>query len=143
MLFLLDLSFEKLDLTPRNFFVRDFWEGDTGRSSDGRLVIKGIPPHGVSLLALRSVEGEKPVYLGSSFHVSQGLEVAGWSASPQDGVSLQLERLGKSEGVVDIYYPQTPQDVVCNQGRVEWEKFENGILRLHLKFEGKANLEIR
>jgi alpha-galactosidase len=138
-----NLSFEKLDLPPSKFFARDFWEGDTGRASDGRLVIKGIPPHGVSLLALRPVTGENPVYLGSSFHVSQGLEVANWSASLQDAVSIQVERLGKSEGVVDIYYPRTPQDVVCNQGRVEWEKFEDGILRLHLKFKGKANLEIR
>jgi alpha-galactosidase len=138
-----DLPFEKLDLPPRDFFLREFWAGKTGRVSGGRLVVKGIPPHGVSLLALRPVEREKPVYLGSSFHISQGLEVASWSSSPQDGVSIQLERLGKSEGVVDIYYPRTPQNVVCNQGRVEWEKFEDGVLRLHLEFEGKADLEIR
>jgi len=115
------LPLEKFDLAPnRGYLSRFFWEGTSGWVSGGSLNLGAIPPHGVRLLSLRPKPKDVPVYLGSDLHISQGLEVAQWLATNSEGVHLQLERPGKSQGQIELYLPQPPKRALINKKEIAW-----------------------
>jgi len=138
----LTIPLGKFGLPAGDFFVREFWNGTTSMVSDGELVLKGIPSHGVALLSLRQQRADQYLYLGSSFHVSQGLEVTDWSGEPQNGIRMQLNRPGKAHGMVDVYCPRPPEKIVSNNGKIEWHLLQDRCYRIILEFEKQVILEI-
>jgi len=137
------LPLEVFDLDPSiEYLSRAFWEGTSDWVSEGTLDLRGIPPHGVKLLALRSATKEEPRYLGSNLHISQGLEVAQWSATTPEGVCLQLERPGKSRGEVELYLARPPQRAALNQKEIAWQTSGQDCYKLSVSFEATAVLEI-
>ena len=131
------------DLPAGEYYMRDFWEGSVVKVSDGELIAKAIPAHGVKLVSLRPHQTNAPVYLGSSIHISQGLEVVEWSISTDSGIKLRLERPGETHGVLDLMTPQPINDVICDQEKVEWQQDESGYIRLHLDFDKSVQIEIK
>ena len=100
-----------------------------------------IPAHGVALLALRAIEPAQPQYLGSSLHISQGLEVNGWQ--PGDGETwLELTRPGHSEGSLDLNLPRTPLQARLNGIQIAWESLAEGIYRFQVSFDKLGKLSI-
>ncbi len=138
------LSLEKFDLDPKQAYLsHSFWQGDSGLISDGSLVLSGIPPHGVRLLSLRPKPKDSPVYLGSNLHISQGAEVTQWSATNTEGVRLQLDRPGKSQGEIELYLPNIPQRATLNQQEIAWQKSgKDCCYTFSVIFEQTAELEI-
>ena len=135
----------RFDLPDGDYFAREFWGGSLTRISDGMLHLKGIPAHGVKLVALTpspSPAGrEEPLYLGSDLHISQGLEVTQWSGSPAN-FSLQLERPAQSQGQIELYLPHPPSKVVLNQKEVDWQVLGDDIYRIPVQFQQIANIQI-
>jgi len=147
------LPLEKFDLDPdQGFLSRSFWEGDSGRVSGGALDLSGIPPHGVKLLALRPTPPSIPtdfgeesvgVYLGSDLHISQGLEVTKWTATPSGGVRLRLERLGKAQGEIELYLPRPPRRVTMNRKDIPWQTTGQDCYIFPVSFDQIAEIEIK
>jgi len=138
----MSISLSSFDLPAGEYYIRDFWEGSVVKVSDGALDAKTIPAHGVKLVSLRPHQTTAPVYLGSSFHISQGLEVVEWSISPDSGINLRLEKPGEAHGVLDIMTPQPINDVTCGHNKVEWQQDESGYIRLRLDFDKSVQIEI-
>ncbi len=145
------LPLEKFDLDPDgDYFARSFWGGTTARIGGGVLTLGRIPAHGVRLLSLRSLPPGSPAasgemwgaaYLGSDLHISQGLEVAAWLATP-NGVRLRLERPGKARGEIELALPRLPEQVIFNQRSVDCQPAGLDRYRIPVEFERIAELEI-
>ena len=143
----LDISLEKFQLDPtKNYFSRSFWDGNTDFVARGRLDLRGIPPHGVSLIALTpspSPHGRgEPLYVGSDLHISQGLEVAQWSVSPREGIRLTLERPGQAQGEIGLYLPEAPQKATLNQKEITWLSSADGSYTFAVRFQDRADVRI-
>jgi alpha-galactosidase len=135
------LPLEKFALSPGIYFAREFWNETVTQISDGLLILKSIPAHGVKLLALRPAQTDQACYLGSDLHISQGLEVAEWLESSSK-FNFRLGRPGKASGQVDLYLPRKPERVIINQKEIIYELLGEGIYRLPVDFEQIVEIEI-
>jgi alpha-galactosidase len=149
-----DLDFRLVDFyldREKAYLARSFWDGRSyqvalkqgwaNRALPGDLVFKDVPAHGVVLLAMRQLKADFAQYLGSSLHVSQGMEVAAWEAK-QDGVNLRLERPGLSQGEVDLRLPTQPKAAWINEEPIIWQALEQNVYRFAVKFEKTAQIKI-
>jgi len=129
-----------------SYWGRDFWNGRLHRLSGEEQAIGPIPPHGVRLLAVRPQQAARPVYLGSSLHISQGLEVAGWEEAP-GRLTLRLERPGPAAGEVWLGLPAAPRQALISGQSLDWQEGdalspEARACRFLLRFEKQAELQI-
>ena len=85
----LDLSTFGLDTTGV-IWCCEFWSSHYRFIRDGHWKQPGVQPHGTVLLAARSITDSSAQYLGSSFHISQGLEVSQWSHKAWGSLNLNL-----------------------------------------------------
>lgn len=140
-----DFSFplQVLDIPAADYYMREFWDGKISQVFDGQITVDSVPPHGVQLISLRPCNWDLPLYVGSSFHVSQGLEVSEWAASPEGGVNFQISRPGKAIGFVDLLIRDPVEKFVCTQKKSTWHRNEEGICRIHLEFEDDVKFQIR
>ncbi len=149
-----DLDFRLVDFyldREKTYLARSFWDGRfydialkqgwANRALPGDLVFKDVPPHGVVLLAMRPLKADVSQYLGSSLHISQGMEVAAWEPK-QDGVSLRLERPGLAQGEVDLRLPSQPKAAHINGEPLTWQTLVQNVYRFEVKFEKSAQIKI-
>jgi alpha-galactosidase len=115
------------------YIAREFWSGEIRRFGRGEPASCPIPPHGCIVLAVRDLRRGSTIYLGSSLHLSQGLEAA-WK--PSSGrVEVALKANGLVEGVVDLLLPEEPAS-----GSVK--SLGDGVFRFPVGFENTGVLEI-
>ena len=132
--------------TPGEMYAREFWSGETFilpdeiNSPEG-LTLKGIPPHGVVLLAVQPRRRYRPQYLGGDLHISQGLEVIEWQPG-NDGLRLTIERPGHSYGKIDLAISNQIDSAYSNGDPLLWEKISESCYSFELEFERRASLEI-
>ncbi len=152
---------DDLILRPNDFYLesraeyraRSFWDGRLYRIFGQPLVLKNVPPHGVILLAARPARAHQPLYLGSDLHISQGLELSGWTwdspsqASQTDGrpgkLSFRLERPGPARGVVALALPDEPREVLLNGSPTSWQSLEAETYRVDVEFTRQAEVVVR
>ncbi len=127
------------------YWLREFWQGDTHflppQDRTG-LLFKEVDPHGVRLLAVRAAQNNRPTYLGSNLHVSQGLEIAGWGNERQGSLIIQLERPAHSQGELEVYLPAPPKKVLLNAEPLAWQPSEDGRYTFQLDFDKAAELRL-
>jgi hypothetical protein len=94
------------------------------------------------MIALRSVNREKPAYLGSNLHISMGLEVAAW-IEYADGVSFTLKLPRSTAGHVTLVLPEEPKTATQDQQPLEWFKIRDDIYRffINVPFETEITIE--
>ena len=137
------LPLAKFDLDSADYFAREFWTGESFRISGGMLNLKGIPAHGVKILALTPISStNEPKYLGSNLHISQGLEVTHWSVTPSNGVRLSLERPGNSQGEIELYLPGNLTKILVHQQEVKWQSLGNDRYRIPVQFRQSTEIEV-
>lgn len=137
----LSLSLKSCSLLPdKEYYARTFWDGSVTRVKE-ELQLKLLPPHGAGIAALRPVLPGRAVYLGSSLHISQGMELAFWEETP-GSLSCRLERPGAASGVVDLAIPKAPASASLNGKPVKWTETGAGIYRFPVDFIKTANLEV-
>jgi len=100
-----------------------------------------LPPHGVLLAAVREHVPSQAQYLGSSLHLSQGLEVTAWEPYT-GGLRFSLERPGSAYGQVELALPSSIHSASLNGTPLEWEATQEGCFRFEVKFNGKGQVEI-
>lgn len=128
-----------LPLAP-GWWAREFWSETLVKFTDA-LTLPAIPAHGVALLALRPLTPGQPQYLGSGLHISQGLEVKEWAASPS-ALSLRLERPGRSQGMLALALPAAPREARLDGASLPWQAKVDGAYSFSVEFESAARLEI-
>ena len=137
------LPLEQFDLPAETYFARSFWTGESKRTLGGSLTLEPIRAHGVRLVALTPDPGTgEPLYLGGDLHISQGLEVAQWSATNGD-VDFLLQRPGDVQGQIELHLASPPTQILLEEKAVSWEQPSPGIYRLDVTFSRRARIEVK
>lgn len=126
-----DISLRTSDfhLSNATYWVRDFWEGQTGQMDELHPFFKGkVAAHGVVLLAARKFNSSLPQYLGSDLHLSQGLEVIEWEVSVS-GLRFALDCGRELSGTVDLSLGSEPKMVYCNGKPIVWQQIGEDVFR--------------
>jgi alpha-galactosidase len=144
-----DLKFEPSAFGLNNrqaYWIREYWQGKSHYLSPQDrtgFLLKEIDPHGVRLLAVRPAQSNRACYLGSSLHVSQGLEVTGWENDGQGSLKIQLARPARSQGEVEIYLPGLePRMAVLNAEPIQWQPGGDGRFTFYLDFDRAAEISL-
>jgi alpha-galactosidase len=141
---------QDLVLDPKDYYLdhrkaylaRSFWDGTVRRLEEGPWTFEQVPAHGCVLLALRE-ERLEPQYLGSSFHISQGLEVSHWDSTPER-LHFRVVRPGQNQGHVDLALPQQPQSAAwAGQHQETLEPLTPGVYRIMVDFSDEIDFELR
>jgi alpha-galactosidase len=155
----LAFQLEQFDLDIRQEYIaRSFWDDQVyriappmvrRRSEPGKedLLFNDVPAHGCVILALRAVDNRQPQYLGSSLHISQGLEVAGWYREGPASLALRLERPGPASGVIAVTLPGSPESIQAGGQPLAFHKalipgFEREYYRIPVEFNRSMRIQI-
>jgi len=124
------------------WLAHDFWN-DTFYTWDevGDLLLHPLKPHAVALLALYPLRGNRPAYLGSNLHISQGLEVESWQVSA-GRVVCQLALPRRAQGYLNLLLPGEPQTVTLDGQSLSWQRVGNAIYRFPIAFSHRATLVV-
>lgn len=156
----LSLQWQDFYLDPqKHYLAREFWSGASfeiaaNRRPDGGLTVPGVPAHGAVLLAVRQQRPYHPEYVGSSLHISQGLEVSAWEWKPGavgsrsggatvvGGLHFQLQRPGYAEGAIELYLPKPPQKAHLDGKPLAWQAAGERRYELRVAFDRTASVKI-
>lgn len=90
----------------KEYFVWEMWEEKAIGWLDKRGLVLSIAPHTVKTLRITPVEREKPVLVGSTFHLSMGaIEVCAYEEK-NSSLTLTVERPGEEEGRLVFWSPR-------------------------------------
>lgn len=138
----LTLRLEEYGLAPGGACrAREFWRGQNLPVDGGALRFPQVAAHGVVLVAVRARLEGRPQYLGSSLHISQGLEVAGWEPG-LDSLRLALGRPGRASGEIDLALPSTPRSARLGDQPLSWKDLGEGCWRFEVAFTGRADVVV-
>jgi alpha-galactosidase len=136
-----DLRPSDFHLGPGPYWARSFWHGVSRRLAEDQPFVSALAPHGVVLLAVRRQTAGLPQYLGSSLHLSQGLEVQHWEAQPR-GIEMELACGQEMEGEVELYLPGPPAEFTIQPGTANLRLAGDSRYLLHLAIHGRARVRI-
>ena len=137
------LPLEQFDLLAESYVARSFWTGESNCTQGGSLTLEPILAHGVCLLSLTPDPGTgQPLYLGSDLHISQGLEVAQWSATNRE-VDFLLQRPGHAQGQVELHLASPPTQIILDNQDISWEQSGPEIYRIDVAFSHRARIEVK
>jgi alpha-galactosidase len=130
-------------LPDQDFWVRSFWDGRVRLAEAGSPLFSGkLPAHAPLLLALRPYQAGQAQYLGSSLHISQGMEVMQWTAEKGKLVCELAPNRTVPGAIVDLALPNPPLKVELENKVIDWESLSSAIYRFKLDIDGKAKLTI-
>jgi alpha-galactosidase len=122
--------------------VFDFWEGKYQQVSQPKVVFRQVPAHGCKLLRICQA-GNNPQLVGSTLHISQGLELSSMRVVEGKLVIESINLNRQVEGELWLALDHPPIEAHCNGQRLEIHKIEEGVYGIHLGFMGLAKIVIR
>jgi len=130
-------------LDDKEYWLCEFWSGHIRKFNSAKPVVyRKIAAHGGLVLSARLVDNDHAIYLGSDFHISQGLEVADWKEDEHGVVfTLRLPRI--ATGNVVLAVPRPVEHVIVNGSMIEPKQVNNLILQIPLRIEGFAQVEVK
>jgi len=130
-----------LGLPPAPHFVADFWDNVVTRLEAGQpLVFRDMPPHSAHLVTVRPATNG-PALVSSSFHFSQGAEVAWWEAA-EGRLSFRIELGRVSEGEMQLALPAPPRSASVEGRPVEAVPAGLGLYSLAFTVEKTAEVTL-
>lgn len=138
------LSPGDLRLEEGKYSARSFWCGHTYRFGDGQPLEFDLPAHACAVLAVRRANHERAEYLGSSLHLSQGLEVEQWLVS-RSKVILHLQLNRQAKGRVDLQLPEKPAHADWEGQCIAWDEVSPGVYRfaVDLRQHGRLVVDLK
>lgn len=150
-----------LGLSAGTYWCADFWHGTIERLETSAPLATGlVPPHGVRLLALRSIAGKgeasgtkpssnfvaalpdaSPLLVASSFHFSQGGEIAAWEFDGQT-LCFTVELGRTATGTLHLALPTAPRTVNVDSQTLSAEQTPLGLYALTFTVHGSATIQI-
>jgi len=113
---------EDFRLPADDYWVRSFWDNRVWNTTGKKKLFAAVlQPHATLLLALRAYQPEKAAYLGSSLHISQGMEVGKWINSDRS-INLHLSPGRQARACVDVYLPAKIEQALFEGKPIKWEE---------------------
>lgn len=141
-----DLTFStgEYRLAPdRKYWLREFWSGRIGLLKPNQpLNFARVPAHGVAVVAARAYAPAQPTYLGSSLHLSQGMEIAAWQPTPS-GLKLDLALGRRVSGEIFLMLPWQPATAECGGSACPTEDLGDGLFAFRLAQADGQTLTLR
>ena len=135
------LCLEEFKLSPEsNWYLRSFWTEKGIDISQGEFTFT-VLPHGTQLISARAVSPDLPAYLGSNLHISQGLELSRFDVD-KSSLAIQVSRPLRMDGIIDLYLPGEPRNVLCMGQPVKTEQMDENIYRLDVAGEPEQSIQI-
>ena len=140
---------QKVSITPENFSLEDreylvssFWESNSWkRFIHTPLYQATLAPHACVVLKIQ-LPRPGSMYIGSNFHVSQGLEVKDWDDSLH-ALHIKLDIEHVAQGHIDLKLNTPPRSAVIQPDKkVTWQYILNGIYRFEFELNRQAELTI-
>ncbi len=140
-----DFSLQDYNLkTERSHWLRDFWQNETLLLDKNESMKISIPAHGVRLFAVRAVDENAPVYLGSNLHISQGLEITQKVWQDAEGMlALTIERPGEASGMIELSLPGAPLSASLDGQPLEWVLTPSKSYQFSIEFTRQTYLRIQ
>jgi alpha-galactosidase len=131
-------------LPEETYWVRSFWDNTVRRVEAGSPLFSGtLPAHAPLLLALRPCQTGQAQYLGSSLHISQGLEVDQWSEKNEKLV-CKINANRRVQGtLLDLALPKLPQKAELNGTALNWESLPDAVYRFRVNIDQTAEITIQ
>jgi alpha-galactosidase len=122
----LKLDLGALGFAEGSYWIRSFWDGETDLVDDNQpLVKKDVAAHATLVLAVRRKLDSEPQYLGSTLHLSQGLEIADWK--PRfSGIDFTIQLPHTLEGKMEVWLPKIPKKASLDGKDISWERLADG-----------------
>jgi len=115
------------------WILRSFWDEKFIEISNGKFDLV-IPPHGTSLISARRINPEKPGYLGSNLHISQGLELTRFEVN-NDSLVMKINRPMMMQGSFDLYLPREPRNAIAGSNHIEFRQIRENIYRFDVNID--------
>ncbi len=129
-------------LAEDTYLYREFWNGSIGKFSQADAArFASVPPHGCILLSARRFEKTRSLYLGSSLHFSQGIEISDWMDS-EEGLAFSLRLPRVASGDIYLYLPAGCNRVLVNGEDNIFEKVTADLVRVPLQLDGFALIRV-
>ncbi len=129
-------------LPEGDYWVRSFWDQRVWCAAKGKAFFhERLKSHGSLLLAVRPVRETHAEYLGSSLHISQGLEVGGWEEGIHS-LSIKLSPGRTTQANIDLYLPKGLGKANFEEKPVSYEEINDKCYRfmVDISQQGKLNL---
>jgi alpha-galactosidase len=129
-------------LPESEYYARPFWAGKTSiLKMEKPLVIPDVPAHGVVLLAVRMKKPGEAQYIGSSLHISQGLELMEWNPT-EAGVELKLALPRQAHGDVEVSLPRPPRIARVDGVPIPWRSLGDTLYAFTVEFASVCCLQV-
>lgn len=136
------LDVSEFDLPAGDYTARSFWNDRLLEVAGGQADLGTLPPHGCHVLALRPLQTGQPQYLGSSLHISQGMEVAQWQVRAHE-LRLRLDLGHSTAGEVDVRLPALPKEALLNGQPAGWSSPAPQVVRLPVDLPGAGDVLLK
>jgi alpha-galactosidase len=121
--------------------VYDFWARQYHRLSCAEFMLPQVPAHGCVVLGLRPLAAG-PHLVGTSFHISQGGELADWQAGP-GGLSFTINIGRAAEGEVLVWTPSPVRAATAGGVPATFVDLGGGVTAVRLAVTRTARVEVR
>ena len=122
------------------YIGRELWTGQIINVKKS-ITLGKVPAHGVRLLALRRFNPECACYVGSSLHLSQGIELYEW-VEKQTDLRFKLGLPRNVQGEVFLYLPKEASAIFLDNKPVSFSKQETNIYNLQVNFKYTADVQV-
>lgn len=122
------------------YWLRSFWDDKVALADANEVLTYAISAHGCLVLAVRKVRENQAMYLGSSFHLLQGVELIQQEVTPVN-VVFKLDLNQQMSGWVDVYLPRKISSVWVNQKQAAWEEHLDKVIRIPVTGNGKVTIQ--
>lgn len=137
-----NLKMNDFFLPDEDYWVRSFWDNRIWHVQKGQALYNGnMPPHSALLMAVRPMNSDGPVYLGSSLHISQGLEVKTWKPGKKT-LAMGIDAGRQAKTMIDLYLPAPPKKAVQSDKALKWEVLSNNCYRIVFDIDKKDTVKI-
>jgi len=140
----LTVDWANLGLETGAYWRADFWRGTIARVETATPLETGeLPPHGVCLLAFRQISGPgaPPTLVASTFHFSQGSEIAQWEYNGQT-LRFTIELGRTATGTLHLALPAAPRLITLDGQTHSAERTPLGLYALTFTVHRSATVQI-
>ncbi|MBI9048582.1 MAG: alpha-galactosidase [Anaerolineaceae bacterium] len=134
-------SLQDYHLSEGKYWIRSFWNDEIRLVSYDEVIAFPAQPHSAIVLAVRPYDEHKATFLGSNFHILQGIELTKIvSVEGMDKFNLNLNQ--EMNGFVDLYIHSKVKKILVNANKSNWDEIQENIYRVPIKGNGKIKIRV-
>jgi alpha-galactosidase len=131
---------KEVGISDGKYWLRSFWDDKVTQVDANEALTYEVSAHGCLVLAIRKVREDQALYLGSSFHLLQGVELIYQEETPVNAV-FKLDLHQQMSGWVDVYLPRKISSVWVDQKQIVWEDLLDKVIRIPVSGNGKLIIQ--